>query len=315
MSYPLPIIGLDGGNKYIKTVSTFFHAGIQQLNAKPAIGMDDGLDLLRYNGSYYAVSSDRLSLERNKTLNQNHLLLSFIGIAKELRARGLSTQQDIILAVGLPPGYMESAELSKALRSYYLHNEGVHHFRCGDDIPYRIHIREVIVCPQAYSIFLTLPEEVIMQPNIHVVDIGGGTVDDVQLLDQKPVLKMLSLEKGVIHLYREIEARMRNQYGRAITEKQVDDIILERPTFFKQEHIDLVETLADAHVKRIFETVRENGVDWLSSYVVFSGGASVLFSKYIKRYADKWTGDYMIVDDICANAKGFEVFAETYLSA
>lgn len=308
----LEVYGFDGGNKLGKTAAASFHAGIDPLAGKPAVGMADEMDLLRINGRYYAVSETRLKYERDKSVNDNYLYLTLIGIAKELRARGRGPEQEIVLAVGLPPGHMENESLSRPLRDYYLRNGGVYQYRCGG-IVHRIAIREVVVCPQAYSIFLTLPREVIGQPSVHIVDAGGGTVDDVNLVNGRPSLDMLSLDKGVIPLYNKIQARLANQYGRSITERQIDDIILGRPTLFRQEHTDLVHSLADAHVRDIFGAFREHGADWLSGFVVFCGGGSILLGEYIRKYAGRSTGDYIIVEDVCANAKGFEVFARITL--
>jgi len=306
------IIGFDGGNKLAKTPNSFFHAGISSLAAKPAAGLHDEMDLLRINGQLFCVSGERLKYERDKSINDNYLYLTLIGIAKELRARGMSPVQEIVLAAGLPPGHMATEALSQSLRDYYLRNGGVYRYQCGD-VSHQISIRDVIVCPQAYSIFLTLPKDLITQPNIHIVDCGGETVDDVELINGRPSHDMLSLDMGLIPLYSNIQKHMLNRFGRKITEQQIDDIIVGRATLFKQEHIDLVHERADAHVKNIFGTFRETGTDWLSSYIVFCGGGSILLSEYIRRNAEKLTGAYTIIDDICANAKGFEVFARVTL--
>ena len=311
-SSPPIVIGFDGGNKLAKTPNSFFHAGISALATKPAAGLQDDTDLLRINGQFFCISEERLKYERDKSINDNYLHLTLIGIAKELKTRGLSPKQEIILAAGLPPGHMATEELSKALREYYLRNGGIYRFQCGE-VSHQIIIRDVIICPQAYSIFLTLPRELITQPNIHIVDCGGGTVDNVELVNGKPSLDMPSLIMGVIPMYANIQKRMQNEYGRRITERQIDDIIQGRNTLFKQDHIDLVCSQADAHVKNIFGTFQEMGSDWMSSYVVFCGGGSILLAEYIKKYADSLTGDYTIIQDVCANAKGFEVFARVTL--
>jgi plasmid segregation protein ParM len=314
----LPIIGLDGGNKLVKCPSVCFHAGLEHFMEKPGVWLGDETDLLRYNGQYFAVSDRRLLYERDKTVNDDYLYLTLIGIAKELQARRMEPAQEIILAVGLPPGHLANEKLTRAMRDYYLRNGGEYRFQCGET-RYHIMIREVVVCPQAYSITVTLPREIVRQPNIHLLDIGGGTVDDVMLVNQRPAPDMFSLDMGVIYLYNAIRTKLSNNYGVDVTEGQIDDIILKpevSPLYRKYpEYINFVHQQADTHVKNIFRAANESGAKWKASFVVFCGGGSLLLREYIARYADINTGGYMIIDDIHANAKGFELFASITLSS
>ena len=306
------VIGCDAGNKLIKTPNNITLAGIQKLPTKPAVMPPDPMDLLLINGEYYCISNKRVSYERDKSINENHLYLTLIAIAKEMQARHMSPTSKIVLATGLPPGHMASAKLMETYRNYFLQNGGIYRFQCGG-ISHQITLSDVIVCPQAYSILLTLPSEIIKQPSIHVVDIGGGTVDNVHLVNGRPDPNMISLDMGVIPMYNTIKQRLQSEFGRRITEDQIDDIIKGNRGFFKEEHVRLIMETADAHVKSIFDEVREAGDDWLSSYVVFCGGGSILLKQFIEKYASDLTGRFIIVDDVKANSKGFEVFSRVLL--
>ncbi len=306
------VIGCDAGNKLIKTPNNITLAGIQKLPTKPAVMPPDPMDLLLINGEYYCISNKRVSYERDKSINENHLYLTLIAIAKEMQARHMSPTSKIVLATGLPPGHMASAKLMETYRNYFLQNGGIYRFQCGG-ISHQITLSDVIVCPQAYSILLTLPSEIIKQPSIHVVDIGGGTVDNVHLVNGRPDPNMISLDMGVIPMYNTIKQRLQSEFGRRITEDQIDDIIKGNRGFFKEEHVRLIMETADAHVKSIFDEFREAGDDWLSSYVVFCGGGSILLKQFIEKYASDLTGRFIIVDDVKANSKGFEVFSRVLL--
>ena len=306
------VIGCDAGNKLIKTPNNITLAGIQKLPTKPAVMPPDPMDLLLINGEYYCISNKRVSYERDKSINENHLYLTLIAIAKEMQARHMSPTSKIVLATGLPPGHMASAKLMETYRNYFLQNGGIYRFQCGG-ISHQITLSDVIVCPQAYSILLTLPSEIIKQPSIHVVDIGGGTVDNVHLVNGRPDPNMISLDMGVIPMYNTIKQRLQSEFGRRITEDQIDDIIKGNRGFFKEEHVRLIMETADAHVKSIFDEFREAGDDWLSSYVVFCGGGSILLKQSIEKYASDLTGRFIIVDDVKANSKGFEVFSRVLL--
>lgn len=306
------VIGCDAGNKLIKTANNITLAGIQKLPTKPAVMPPDPMDLLLINGEYYCISNKRVSYERDKSINENHLYLTLIAIAKEMQARRMSPTSKIVLATGLPPGHMASAKLMETYRNYFLQNGGIYRFQCGG-ISHQITLSDVIVCPQAYSILLTLPSEIIKQPSIHVVDIGGGTVDNVHLVNGRPDPNMISLDMGVIPMYNTIKQRLQSEFGRRITEDQIDDIIKGNRGFFKEEHVRLIMEATDAHVKSIFDEFREAGDDWLSSYVVFCGGGSILLKQFIEKYASDLTGRFIIVDDVKANSKGFEVFSRVLL--
>lgn len=306
------VIGCDAGNKLIKTPNNITLAGIQKLPTKPAVMPPDPMDLLLINGEYYCISNKRVSYERDKSINENHLYLTLIAIAKEMQARHISPSNKIVLATGLPPGHMASAKLMETYRNYFLQNGGIYRFQCGG-ISHQITLSDVIVCPQAYSILLTLPSEIVKQPSIHVVDIGGGTVDNVHLVNSRPDPNMISLDMGVIPMYNTIKQRLQSEFGRRITEDQIDDIIKGNRGFFKEEHVRLIMETADAHVKSIFDEFREAGDDWLSSYVVFCGGGSILLKQFIQKYASDLTGRFIIVDDVKANSKGFEVFSRVLL--
>lgn len=306
------VIGCDAGNKLIKTPNNITLAGIQKLPTKPAVMPPDPMDLLLINGEYYCISNKRVSYERDKSINENHLYLTLIAIAKEMQARHISPSNKIVLATGLPPGHMASAKLMETYRNYFLQNGGIYRFQCGG-ISHQITLSDVIVCPQAYSILLTLPSEIVKQPSIHVVDIGGGTVDNVHLVNSRPDPNMISLDMGVIPMYNTIKQRLQSEFGRRITEDQIDDIIKGNRGFFKEEHVRLIMETADAHVKSIFDEFREAGDDWLSSYVVFCGGGSILLKQFIEKYASDLTGRFIVVDDIKANSKGFEVFSRVLL--
>ena len=265
------VIGCDSGNKLVKTASSITLAGIQKLPNRPAVAPPDPMDLLLINGQYYVV------------INENHLYLTLIAVAKEMQARHMNPTSKIALAVGLPPGHMASAKLAQTYRDYFLKDGGVYRFQCGG-VSHQITISDVIVCPQAYSILLTLSPEIIRQPSIHVVDIGGGTVDTVHLVNGRPDPNMSSLDMGVIPMYNSIQLRLQNEFGRRITEDQIDDIIKGKPGFFKPEHVR-----------------------------VFCGGGSILLKPFIEKYAAESTGSYVVVNDLKANAKGFETFARTLL--
>jgi len=66
----------------------------------------------------------------------------------------------------------------------------------------------------------------------------------------------------------------------------------------------MVERQAQEFVNDLFSTLRERGLELRSGVVVFVGGGAVLLRRQIE--ASGKVGNAMFVDDIRANAKGFE---------
>lgn len=311
------IIAVDTGNKLIKTVRSNFVAGLMPMVNNLSIPSTDPYDTIRYNGQSYAVSLERTKWERDKTRNSTYLLLTLMAIAKELNARCPGHRQDaaldMILSVGLPPGHLQDESIVASFKNYFLANGGVYRYLCGG-VEHHIAIRDVVVCPQGYSVLLTLDEATIRKPSLYLIDIGGGTSDTVHLEHGRNDNNLISLDMGVIPMYATIQTQMDSKFGRKITETQIDDILLHGVfDYFKQDHINFVFAEAERHVQRLLARHKDLGADLKSSFVVFLGGGAILLEKQIKRIAGDATGGMLVLRNIHANAEGFEIFTRTKL--
>lgn len=81
------IIGIDHGNRNMKTANTVFSAAIQPLQARP-----DSLEhILEYQNQFYYVGGKVPEKECvDKTENENYYLLTLAALAQEMRFRGLT---------------------------------------------------------------------------------------------------------------------------------------------------------------------------------------------------------------------------------
>jgi len=121
MNYHKPVtIAVDTGNKLIKTANTSFVAGIETISENLKVSSTNPLDVIKYNGSSYSVSLRRTKWERDKTQDQTYLILTLLGIAREIAHRGLPATLDITLAIGLPPGHLREETIVKRYKNYYL---------------------------------------------------------------------------------------------------------------------------------------------------------------------------------------------------
>lgn len=97
------LIGVDHGNKQIKTVHCNpFVSGLKQSVTRPF-----GQNVLRYQNTYYTLSTERIPYRKDKTEDDRFFILTLFALAGEIEARGAysSEVQRIQLAVGLPPAH------------------------------------------------------------------------------------------------------------------------------------------------------------------------------------------------------------------
>lgn len=305
-------IGLDVGNYDTKTQNTSTNSGYKEYVKKP-YGADE---VLYFNGTYYVPTIQRFSYTRDKTVNSKCLVLSLFGIAKEFLAsikdeknkqKSISEITNLYLGVGLPPAHMSS--LSEKLDAYYRDA-----FKNGiefeyNDYKFNINLEEIKIYPQDYAAVATYNskrDDFITRKfkNYYAIDIGGYTVDIVPIHKSRPVVEGCdSLDRGILKMYGQIVADANRELGVTIDETNIEDVLLGEATCLKQNVIELINADAQQWLDEIISKLSENGLQFDSYPVVFLGGGSKLFKKYIK---ENTTIEYYdFISDPKANAKGY----------
>ena len=139
------LIGVDHGNKQIKTVHCNpFVSGLKQSVTRPF-----GQNVLRYQNTYYTLSTERIPYRKDKTEDDRFFILTLFALAGEIEARGAysSEVQRIQLAVGLPPAHF-GAQVERFIQ--YFGQRGMVEFEVQGK-PYSIYIEDVACFPQAYA--------------------------------------------------------------------------------------------------------------------------------------------------------------------
>ena len=78
------LIGVDHGNKQIKTVHCNpFVSGLKQSVTRPF-----GQNVLRYQNTYYTLSTERIPYRKDKTEDDRFFILTLFALAGEIEARG-----------------------------------------------------------------------------------------------------------------------------------------------------------------------------------------------------------------------------------
>ena len=81
------LIAIDHGNKQVKTVhGNAIVSGVQKSKTRPY-----GRDILKYGGSYYTLSAQRIPYQKDKTTDERFFILSLFAIAEEIEAQGAYT--------------------------------------------------------------------------------------------------------------------------------------------------------------------------------------------------------------------------------
>ena len=144
------LIGVDHGNKQIKTVHCNpFVSGLKQSVTRPF-----GQNVLRYQNTYYTLSTERIPYRKDKTEDDRFFILTLFALAGEIEARGAysSEVQRIQLAVGLPPAHF-GAQVERFTQ--YFGQRGMVEFEVQGK-PYSIYIEDVACFPQAYAAAATM---------------------------------------------------------------------------------------------------------------------------------------------------------------
>lgn len=294
------LIAIDHGNKLIKVPShTPFTSGIQESDTPPYGG-----ETLKYKGKYYTLSDKCIPYHRDKTEDDRFFILTLFAIAYEIQALdGYSPNvMRIQLAVGLPPAHYGAQQ--KAFTSYFS-ERGVVQFKFQNRA-YSIYIDKVLCFPQAYAAAVTILQSLRDKPKAIIIDQGGMTTDLMLLKDGVGDLSVCeSLEHGVITMYNRVKSKVSAELDVLLEESEIDAVLMGRKDHVSAQVAAMVERQAQEFVNDLFSTLRERGLELKSGVVVFVGGGAILLRRQIE--ASGKVGAPLFVEDIRANAKGFEL--------
>ena len=175
------IVGIDHGNRNIKTGNTIFLNNINELSTKP----DDLSRVLEYKDRFFEIGGvpEEKKPLRDKTLTDDYYFLTLAAIAQEFRKRGIrQTGNEIMvrLAVGLPPRWYQ--EQMKSFREY-LSREKEITFRY-QNIPHKLRLEGTRVYMQGFAAITDILDK--CTGTTLLVDIGGGTMDTVEIVNKVP---------------------------------------------------------------------------------------------------------------------------------
>ena len=294
------LISIDHGNKQIKTVHCEpFTSGLSESEVQPF-----GKDVLKYRERYYLISDQRIPYRRDKTDDERFFVLTLFAIAGEIEAAGAYTPgiMRIQLAVGLPPAHYGAQR--KAFIQYFTGRGTVSFSFRGK--AYTICIEQADCFPQSYAAAVTILGSLKTTPKALVLDIGGFTADYLQIKKGAGDLTVCdSLENGVILFYNRVKSKVNSERDILLEEAEIDAILAGKAADVEPAVVRIVRQQAQAFVADLFSTLRERQLELRSGPVVFVGGGSILLREQIE--ASGKVAHPIFVEDICANAKGYDL--------
>lgn len=309
------ILGVDTGNKLIKTISCIFNAGLSRFGTTPPTITEGNLF---YNGEYYCESPYRTYQNNNKTVDDTYFLLTLIAIARELIDRRRAKKADvyaqyeenIVLGVGLPPD--DLSWLKDDYEEYFSKEHEPIVFKY-DDKKFRITIDKVFVYPQAFAALAVNTSLRNKSNQLYLCDIGGYTTDIVPIFNQKIVKAGLrSYEYGMIQLYDMIQHEIKRTLHYVVKEDTIEDLINGNAS--NENGKEIAKKCVQEYSERIIGTMLEGGADLRTGLLVVVGGGNKIIKLNEANIIKKFNiGKPEYIDDICANAKGYESLTKAML--
>lgn len=285
-------IGVDNGYGNTKSRHSVFLSGVKELPVKPPIEKTT----VEYEGKYYSVGSQKMSIQKSKTENENTLILTMAAIAEEFKRLGITTGE-IRLGVGLP--LMRMGAEKADFMEYMRRNRRLNFKYEGKS--YSIFLTSVDVFPQGYAAVVDRLDT--FHNSTVVVDIGSWTVDILPLVDVQPDLsRCKSLPLGTITAMNDINEILRQKFGGEADEVILKEIMMTGTSTIDEAYLMMIQNGLRQYSEDIMDNLRALKFNMdLTDFVFIGGGASI-----IKNFLSNPPKNITIIEDIHINAKGYE---------
>lgn len=293
------VIGIDHGYSNLKTANACFPACVSASDKEPAIAGD----LLVYDGRYYTIGSGHREFTSDKVQDEDYYFLTLAGIGQEMWVNHL-TNAKVYIAAGLPLTWLEKQR--DDFRAYLLRNSHVDFTWRGDE--YHVDIVGADVYAQGFSAVIA-GIKAFTGVNM-LCDIGNGTMNIMYINNRKPDRNQCYTENyGTYHCVQLIRKRFSEKYARNIPDAVIEEVIRTGSADIDKGCLVTIREGAREYVDEIQRRLREHDYDPRFMSLWITGGGGCLFKNFAEFDKDRVT----FIDDICANAKGFEFLAEKHL--
>lgn len=295
----LLVVGVDHGFCLMKTPHFIFENGVKQLGGESTLPTNT----LEYCGEFFKVGEGRLPMMDVKTSDDNYFRLTLAAIAKEMDVYQ-QKRCEVILAVGLP--FSRFAREKDDFRKYLLREgEICFHFNGKE---YCITIKDIYVFPQCYAAIVDRLRE--YGKETLVVDIGSKTIDVIHTKNYVPVESdSTSIAEAMIQCMAGIKNEIYQNCNRRISEDLIQQIVIGEQVALPVECKQFVDIGLSNFARNVEAKLSELGFDLDMIPVIYLGGGAVVMKQYGSRRGD----NIFYIEDVRANAKGYEYLAKQKL--
>ena len=288
----LRIIGIDHGYGNIKTANTVTPTGVSVFDTEPTF---EG-NVLFYDGRYYRFGEGHKPFISDKTEDEDFYAATLLGIAKEL-SREKIYEADVHIAAGLPLTWVKNQR--ESFRKYLMKNPDVT-FRYKKNF-YKIHIAGCSIYPQGYAAVIGKLGE--MNGVNMLADIGNGTINIMYINNRKPVESKCWTEKlGVNQCMIAVQNAVLDTFGARIDETIIENIIRFGKANIGKKYLDRITEQIKIYAEKVLDVLEkyEYNSELMRLYIT-GGGVSIM-----KNFAELDFENVVLIEDICAAAKGYE---------
>lgn len=308
-------IGIDVGNYDTKTQNTKTPSGYIEYETIPSLANE----YLKYKNKYYAPTVNRFEYVKDKTENDQALILALFGIAKEIMfnvrenagekatpemIQGMiSGIQNISLGVGLPVG--DFTKYRDKTTKYYNEKlcKGIIEFEYCN-FKYSFKVLSCTTFPQDLLPVAANPNCTIAKTykKYLIIGIGGQTVDVIPVIDGVPTAEScISLRMGVRRMFSDIISSIETNFGSSIGEDTIEDVLTGEPTILTDEMEVSIRQAAKHHTDSLVNACTQRGFNFEEYPVVFFGGGGLLLRPYLEN--NRLLQKIEFLTDVNGNAK------------
>lgn len=297
--HPL-IIAIDHGYGNIKTPTFIFPACI-----RPSLDEVEQLlcDSLSFEGKHYIIGTGHKEFRHDKIMDEDYYILTLAAIGKELRHRHL-TSAEVIIAAGLPLTWADYQHTH--FKEYLMKNPHVDFTYLGVD--YHVDIKDVFIFSQGVA---AIAHRIKKFTGINMlVDIGNGTMNVFNINDKKVIKESFFTEKygtyQCVILAREL---LQRHFSSIPMDPQIEKYMCSLRTDMGEKYKTIIGDAAKQYVAEIFRRLREREYDPDLMRLWVTGGGACL----VKNFGEFKPDRVIILNDIHANARGYEALAKARL--
>ena len=286
------ILGVDHGYGNMKTAHRIFPASVEK-------EVQLGATALEYKGKEYGIGGGHKEFQVQKTHDEDYWILTLAAIAEELKFRG-KHEAAMHIAAGVPLFWVK--EQKESFREYLMRERETDFMYNGES--YHIRIADVSIHPQGYAAFINYDGDT--RGNTVLADIGNGTMNVAFMQNGKPLAgKIFTEQFGVYQCMKKARNEVMRNCQCEVPDHIIEEVFRKGTADVPERYIKAINDVAKVYTRQVFSKLREYGYheDMMKLYVIGGGGC------LIKNFAEYDQSRVIIIRDICATAKGYEVLA------